>query len=307
AKFEKYEERLSQLESLVAENAALKKELEAVRANISQLESMPGPSCASLVVSSVSSGSSTPVASSSGPVSKSTTVAAAAYAPAPTSGEAYGKSKKLVSSCPSGAAVQAKSKVKITSLHRNAAARIFAVSSPPAGSPVDGPLFEYVYLPNKYRARLSVFRQKLRLIGLNNSRVLDVHYPARHVVALLFHTAYKGDLLKVLNKYSLPVLIDFDPFSVANVRNPSFASFNKDALTTKAHELQQAHLVRALGYIREQTRRLVVYDFVCQGWLCKEQASSAIGSLSSAAGVDSASSADMDITLTGAGEPASLS
>ncbi|OBZ81398.1 hypothetical protein A0J61_10553 [Choanephora cucurbitarum] len=36
-KFEKYEERLSQLESLVAENAALKKEPEAARARISQL------------------------------------------------------------------------------------------------------------------------------------------------------------------------------------------------------------------------------------------------------------------------------
>ena len=307
AKFEKYEERLSQLESLVAENAALKKELEAARAKISQLESMSGPSSASLVVSSVSSGSSAPVASPSGPVSKWATVAAAAPAPAPTPGEAYGKSKKSVSSSPSGAAVQAKPKVKITSRHRKAAARIFVVSSPPAGSPVDGPLFEYVYLPNKYRARLSVFRQKLRLIGLDNSRVLDVHYPARHVVALLIHTAYKEDLLKVLNKYSLPILTDFDPVSAANVRDPSFASLDSDALTAKARELQQARLVRALGYIREQTRRLVAYDFVRQGWLSKEQASSAIGSPSFVAGVDSASSADMDITLTGAGELASLS
>ncbi|KAI8326676.1 hypothetical protein EDC96DRAFT_453902 [Choanephora cucurbitarum] len=248
AKFEKYEERLSQLESLVAENAALKKELEAARAKISQLESMTGPSSAPLVASSVSP---------SGPVSKWATVAAAAPVPAPTP---------------------------------------------------DGPLFEYVYLPNKYRARLSVFRQKLCLIGLDNSRVLDVHYPARNVVALLIHTAYKENLLKVLNKYSLPVLTDFDPFSVANVRDPSFASLDTDALTAKARELQQARLVRALGYIREQTRRLVAYDFVRQGWLTKEQASSAVGSPSSAPGADSASpSSDMDISLTGDGEPASLS
>ncbi|KAI8380020.1 endonuclease-reverse transcriptase-domain-containing protein, partial [Choanephora cucurbitarum] len=239
---------------------------------------MSNPSSASLVVSSVSSGSPAAIASPSGPVSKWATVAAAAPVPAPTPGEAYGKSKKSVSSSPSGAAVQAKPKVKVTSRHRKAAARIFVVSSPPAGSPVDGPLFEYVYLPNKYRARLSVFRQKLRLIGLDNSRVLDVHYPARNVVALLIHTAYKENLLKVLNKYSLPVLTDFDPFSVANVRDPSFASLDSDALTAKARELQQARLVRALGYIREQTRRLVAYDFVRQGWLSKEQAFSAIGS-----------------------------
>ncbi|OBZ80238.1 hypothetical protein A0J61_11714, partial [Choanephora cucurbitarum] len=257
--------------------------------------------------SSVSSGSSAPVASPSGPVSKWATVAAAAPAPAPTPVEAYGKLKKQVSSSPSGAAAQAKAKIKNTSRRRKAAACIFVVSFPSAGSPVDGPLFEYVYLPNKYHARLSVFRQKLRLIGLDNSRVLDVHYPARNVVALLIHTAYKEDLLNVLNKYSLPVLTDFNPFSITNIRNPSFASLDSDALTAMTRELQQARLVRALGYIREQTRRLVAYDFVCQGWLSKEQASSAIGSLSSAAGVDSASSADMDITLTGAGEPASLS
>ncbi|KAI8360894.1 hypothetical protein EDC96DRAFT_445089 [Choanephora cucurbitarum] len=170
-------------------------------------------------------------------------------APAPTPGEAYGKSNKLVSF--SAAAAQAKPKVKITYRHCKAAARIFVVSAPPVGSPVDGPLFEYVYLPNKYRAHLSVFRQKLRLIGLDNSRVLDVHYSALDVIALLIHTAYKEGLLKVMNKYSLPILTDFNPFS--------------GALNAKSRELQQARLIRALGYIREQNRRLVAYDFVCQG------------------------------------------
>ncbi|KAI8046932.1 uncharacterized protein B0P05DRAFT_454044, partial [Gilbertella persicaria] len=127
--------------------------------------------------------------------------------------------------------------------------------------------YEYVYLPNKYRDRLSAFRRKLRLIGLDNSRVLDVHYPARNVVALLIHSAYKEDLLKVMAKYSLPVLTDFDPFSGANVKDPAFASLDADALSAKARELQQARLVRALGYIREQVRRQVAYDFVRQGWL----------------------------------------
>ncbi|KAI8335237.1 hypothetical protein EDC96DRAFT_548200 [Choanephora cucurbitarum] len=125
-------------------------------------------------------------------------------APAPTPGEAYGKSNKLVSS---STAAQAKPKVKISSRHRKAAARIFVVSAPPVGGPVDGPLFEHVYLPNKYRAHLSVFRQKLRLIGLDNSRVLDVHYPALDVIALLIHTAYKEGLLRVMNKYSLSILL----------------------------------------------------------------------------------------------------
>ncbi|KAI8066963.1 uncharacterized protein B0P05DRAFT_552974 [Gilbertella persicaria] len=164
-------------------------------------------------------------------------------------------------------------------------------------------LFMSSLLANKYRDRLSAFRRKLRLIGLDNSRVLDVHYPARNV----------EDLLKVMAKYSLPVLTDFDPFSAANVKDPAFASLDADALSAKARELQQARLVRALGFIREQVRRQVAYDFVRQGWLSKEQAGSVVGPLSAVAGAGagadapSVSPSSMDFTLAGDGEPVSSS
>ncbi|KAI8047253.1 uncharacterized protein B0P05DRAFT_481849, partial [Gilbertella persicaria] len=181
-------ERLAQLESLVAENSALKKELAAARSRILELESQAGSSAASPL------------------------------------------------------------DAKITPKQRKAAARIFLVSSPAAaGTCVDRPLYEYVYLPNKYRDRLSAFRRKLRLIGLDNSRVLDVHYPARNVVALLIHSAYKEDLLKVMAKYSLPVLTDFDPFSGTNVKDPAFASLDANTLSAKARELQQAVVYTALS------------------------------------------------------------
>ncbi|KAI8047037.1 uncharacterized protein B0P05DRAFT_501404 [Gilbertella persicaria] len=276
AKFEQHEERLAQLESLVAENSALKKELAAARSRILELESQAGLSTASplendLVAAPSSSVSPSAAGSKWAQVAKRN----------PTPAEAFGKPKKSDSL----SVAKAKPKARITPKQRKAAARIFLVSSPAAtGTCVDRPLYEYVYLPNKYRDRLSAFRRKLRLIGLDNSRVLDVHYPARNVVALLIHSAYKEDLLKVMAKYSLPVLTDFDPFSAVNVKDPAFASLDADALTVKARELQAARLVRALGYIREQVRRQVAYDFVRQGWLSKEQAGKVVGPLSAVAG-----------------------
>ncbi|KAI8053649.1 uncharacterized protein B0P05DRAFT_561422 [Gilbertella persicaria] len=290
AKFERHEERLAQLESLVAENSALKKELAAAHARILELESQAGSSAASPLAVSMEDDL---VAAPSSSVSPSAAVSKWAQVAKknPTPAEAFGRSKK--SGSPS--VTKAKPKARITPKQRKAAARIFLISSPAAaGTCVDRPLYEYVYLPDKYRDRLSAFRHKLRLIGLDNSRVLDVHYPARNV-------------------YSLPVLTDFDPFSGTNVKDPAFVSLDADALSAKARELQQARLVRALGYIREQVRRQVAYDFVCQGWLTKEQAGSVVGSLSAVAGAGaganapSVSPSSMDFTLAGDGEPVSSS
>ncbi|KAI8047013.1 uncharacterized protein B0P05DRAFT_567175, partial [Gilbertella persicaria] len=307
AKFERHEERLAQLESLVAENSALKKELAAARSRILELESQAGSSAASpwlcpwrmiwlllpLLLSRLlllaPSGLKLPrrtlrlLRPLVGP--KSPTLPRLPR-PNPRLGLRLSNARPLP--------------VSFSSLLL-------------AGTCVDGPLYEYVYLPNKYRDRLSAIRRKLRLIGLDNSRVLDVHYPARNVVALLIHSAYKEDLLKVMAKYSLPVLTDFDPFSAANVKDPAFASLDADALSAKARELQQARLVRALGFIREQVRRQVAYDFVRQGWLSKEQAGSVVGSLSAVASAGACASADapsvppssMDFTLAGDGEPVS--
>ncbi|KAI8073417.1 uncharacterized protein B0P05DRAFT_548404 [Gilbertella persicaria] len=279
AKFERHEERLAQLESLVAENSALKKELAAARSRILELESQAGSSAASPLDVSMEDDLVAAPSSSVSPSAAGSKWAQVAKKN-PTPAEAFGRSKK--SGSPSVA--KAKPKAKITPKQRKAAARIFLVSSSVAGTGADGPRFEYVYLPNKYRDRLSAFRRKLRLIGLDNSRVLDVHYPARNVVALLIHSAYKEDLLKVMAKYSLP-----------------------------ARELQAARLVRAMGYIREQVRRQVAYDFVRQGWLTKEQAGSVVGSLSAVAGAGaganapSVSASSMDFTLAGDGEPVSSS
>ncbi|KAI8047015.1 uncharacterized protein B0P05DRAFT_567234 [Gilbertella persicaria] len=131
----------------------LKKELAAARSRILELESQAGSSTASPLENDQ-------VAAPSSSVSPS------------AAGSKWAQSDSL-------SVAKAKPKARITPKQRKAAARIFLVSSPAAtGTCVDGPLYEYVYLPNKYRDRLSAFRRKLRLIGLDNSRVLDVHYPA---------------------------------------------------------------------------------------------------------------------------------
>ncbi|GAA5803539.1 hypothetical protein HPULCUR_009021 [Helicostylum pulchrum] len=44
-----------------------------------------------------------------------------------------------------------------------------------------GPYYQYVHLPLKYRDKISMVREKLRILGVDNGRILDLHYPTKGV------------------------------------------------------------------------------------------------------------------------------
>lgn len=148
-------------------------------------------------------------------------------------------------------------------------------------------VYRYVYLPNKYRHRLSVYRNKLRKLGIDNGRVLDIHYPTRGVVALLIHTGYHQELLAILSKYKVEPLGNFDPLSATNITDPELLQLSEDKRKIKAEEFHHVRLLRALKHVREYMRSSVARDFHFQGWLSKEQIATALKTP-----VDSATSAD---------------
>ncbi|KAI7850936.1 hypothetical protein BDC45DRAFT_415964, partial [Circinella umbellata] len=64
-----------------------------------------------------------------------------------------------------------------------AAARVFQRPSATHG-------FKYLYFPSKARMPVGQMRAALRQFGVDNSRVLDIQYPARQTIGFLVHNDF---------------------------------------------------------------------------------------------------------------------
>lgn len=160
------------------------------------------------------------------------------------------------------------SRKRVTDKQRKAAARIF--EAPAAQSSSD--IFLYLYLPNKYRIRIKEFRQKLRTMGIDNGRILDIHYPARGVVAILIHYSYQNELNSILMKSTITPIANFNLIAAEHVNDISLSQLTADERAVKAIEFHQTRLIRGLKFIRSYLRRSVARTFVNQGWITEKQA-----------------------------------
>ncbi|KAI8092250.1 uncharacterized protein B0P05DRAFT_462542, partial [Gilbertella persicaria] len=84
-----------------------------------------------------------------------------------------------------------------------------------------------VYLPDKYRHRLSTMRDKLHKLGAASSRILDIHYPAQGIVAVLIHIGYS--------------LHDFNPLDPQHLRDSKLLETltSDEERATKSKEIHQ--------------------------------------------------------------------
>ncbi|PHZ07319.1 uncharacterized protein RHIMIDRAFT_275067 [Rhizopus microsporus ATCC 52813] len=67
-----------------------------------------------------------------------------------------------------------------------AAARTFSVRSANHG-------YKFLYLPLRRRLPIGQLRSRLRQLSINTRRVLSIHYPDRHLVALLIYNDYEAE------------------------------------------------------------------------------------------------------------------
>ncbi|PHZ10064.1 uncharacterized protein RHIMIDRAFT_240173 [Rhizopus microsporus ATCC 52813] len=81
--------------------------------------------------------------------------------------------------------------------------------------------FKYLYVPVQRRIPISQLRSRLRRLHINSSRILDIHYPDRHFVALLIRNDYESELRSQLNKLTITVCDEYDPLDPANLRDPA--------------------------------------------------------------------------------------
>lgn len=193
----------------------------------------------------------------------------------------------------------------LTTKQRESIARMFQAPRPVSDSLE--PTYQYIYMENRYRLRISEYRSKLRKLGIDNGRVLDIHYPSRSVVALLIHTGYATELQAILDKYRVVPLDSFDPVDPANVTDPELSKLPADQLKAKAVEIHETNLLRALRYVRPQVRSSLARDFVLHGWLSQEKVTQAVRGAGSSSSSPMANAQDENpFATTVNGEPEDL-
>ncbi|KAG2190849.1 hypothetical protein INT47_000270 [Mucor saturninus] len=98
--------------------------------------------------------------------------------------------------------------------------------------------YTYVYYPAKSRISRKHQRNNLKKLGVINGRILDIHYPARNVVALLVHINYNVEERgKLAEKKQSERIVRALPFIRHHISRFVAAFFVKEKLiTTEQHE-----------------------------------------------------------------------
>ncbi|KAK4509795.1 uncharacterized protein ATC70_007098 [Mucor velutinosus] len=136
-----------------------------------------------------------------------------------------------------------------------AAARQFSVVSPNHG-------YRFVYIPNRSPSPISQMRDNFHAMGIHNKRILDIHFPDRHVCGLLVHIDYIPSLEAQLTKYELAP-IQFDPMDTTTLRDPKYTDSDPTFLAAECRRLFLARLKVIIGRLKDPHHQLAVARFFC--------------------------------------------
>ncbi|CAO3661157.1 unnamed protein product, partial [Rhizopus stolonifer] len=261
AQLARQEQRLSQVEEIVAENQRLRADLDLAHQRIRELESRLGES------QNVDLPAPTPkdfpqLGTSQSKYAPTTSPAAlspnhqVSFADAAHRGQ-----KQHVIPAPVKTPTHRKG---LTNRQRQVLVRNFTPMTENQG-------YQYLYLPNRFRDRISVMRKKLRQLKLDNGRILDVHYPDNKVVALLVHNDYVSEATTILNKCGIQLIQDFNPHDESRLHDPAFAALSKEERSRKMAEVHQNRLFKALEHMRVENRPSVACSFLNLNWITTEQ------------------------------------
>ncbi|EIE76086.1 hypothetical protein G6F46_009481 [Rhizopus delemar] len=92
-----------------------------------------------------------------------------------------------------------------------AAARFFQPPSPNQG-------FKYLYIPTKARIPVGTLHTMFRRIGVNNARLLDIHYPTRNTAAILIHNDFETKFTELLKNIALHSMRTLIPIMVQSLK-----------------------------------------------------------------------------------------
>ena len=131
--------------------------------------------------------------------------------------------------------------------------------------------FSNVYYPAQARISRKLQRKNLKELGVVNSRLLDIHYPSRNVVALLVHNDYREELIGTLKSQKLQHLADYSPTHHTSLTDPQFSDLSDTEKSRIASEKHTQRIVRALPFIRDHISKAVARYFEHEGLITPQQ------------------------------------
>ncbi|KAF7720411.1 hypothetical protein EC973_009191, partial [Apophysomyces ossiformis] len=104
--------------------------------------------------------------------------------------------------------------------------------------------YTFVYLSCRHHLRHSQVRQFLGVLKVQQSRIIDIQFPARGTIALLVHTDYKNELIGLLTQNKVPVKPAFDPTNAEILGDPKLASGTITERTKLARKIYEDRMLR---------------------------------------------------------------
>lgn len=114
-------------------------------------------------------------------------------------------------------------------------------------------------------------RARLRKLNLDNSRILDIHFPDQQVVALLTHNDFVGELLDTFNRFGVQPLNNFDPTDPSRLRDPKYANLTHEDRQQQAIAPHHDRLLRALDHMRAPVKFAVARHFLNQSLIALDE------------------------------------
>lgn len=137
------------------------------------------------------------------------------------------------------------------------ASRLFTKPSTTAG-------YRFVYLAQKGRVPMNEIRRSLSALGVNNARIMDIHFPDRNVCGLLIHNDFEQELINTLQHHKVQLLPTFDPHAPEIIRNPSHRDDSIADKTALAKSIQRTRIHRIIYRATARVRPSLLASFIAQ-------------------------------------------
>lgn len=136
--------------------------------------------------------------------------------------------------------------------------------------------YDYIYIPRSHRMSYREARAKLRTIGIDTYRVLDITFPAKDTFGILIHAQYKEELLATLKQAKIKALSNFDPLDPKHIADPKHVSKTTDEKVQMAMQLNLNRCSRAIARMRFHIAVNVGKSFVEHGFMDRDTLSEAL-------------------------------
>ncbi|KAL0081441.1 hypothetical protein F4703DRAFT_1931053 [Phycomyces blakesleeanus] len=97
--------------------------------------------------------------------------------------------------------------------------------------------YDFVYLSCKRFYKYNEVCKMMSILKISQSRILDIHFPARGVIGLSVHRDFKSELIDLLHKQKIVPIAHFSPLDGKIICDPKLALESLDVHASKAQEL----------------------------------------------------------------------